>query len=204
MADELKQLNDRTILNTYLSWESEWNQFKHGEEKAVWTYRDYGDGLPATGKTGAYVLSCPLLITEVINHQITLTRLSYSRTTEFERLSKSGPLRHFDFVERWINGLGTVVPKKDVYFTGGVEFNGQNPISRGGKTTGRGAFKMQSAETISAAYDFNLAARDFMFADGAIESVVEAIPWSALIDPSQSSELIFCGQSYRLRGRRHV
>jgi hypothetical protein len=37
VADELKQLNDRTILNTYLSWESEWNQFKHGEEKAVWT-----------------------------------------------------------------------------------------------------------------------------------------------------------------------
>ena len=35
VADELKQLNDRTILNTYLSWESEWNQFKHGEEKAV-------------------------------------------------------------------------------------------------------------------------------------------------------------------------
>src|SRR5437773_11012032 len=37
VADELKQLNDRTILNTYLSWESEWNQFKHVEEKAVWT-----------------------------------------------------------------------------------------------------------------------------------------------------------------------
>ena len=63
---------------------------------------------------------------------------------------------------------------------------------------------MQSAETISAAYDFNLAARDFMFADGAIESVVEAIPWSALIDPSQRSELIFYGQSDRLRGRRHI
>ena len=63
---------------------------------------------------------------------------------------------------------------------------------------------MQSAQAISAAYDFNLAARDFMLADGAIKSVVKAIPWSALINPSQSSELIFCGQSDRLRRRRHV
>jgi hypothetical protein len=63
---------------------------------------------------------------------------------------------------------------------------------------------MQSAQAVSAAYDFNLAARDFILAHGAIESVVEAIPWSALIDPSQSSELIFCGQSDRLQGRRHV
>jgi hypothetical protein len=59
-------------------------------------------------------------------------------------------------------------------------------------------------QAISTAYYFNLATRDFMLADGAIESVVEAIPWSALIDPSQSIELIFCGQSDRLRGRRHI
>ena len=63
---------------------------------------------------------------------------------------------------------------------------------------------MQSAQAISAAYDFNLAAREFMLADGAIEPVVEAIPWSALVDPSQSRELIFCGQSDWLRGRRHI
>jgi hypothetical protein len=50
---------------------------------------------------------------------------------------------------------------------------------------------MQSAQAISATYDFNLAARDFMLTNGTIESVVEAIPWSALIDPSQSGELIF-------------
>jgi hypothetical protein len=63
---------------------------------------------------------------------------------------------------------------------------------------------MQGAQAISAANYFDLAARDYILADGAIKSVVEAIPWSALIDPSQSSELIFCGQSYRLRGKRHV
>ena len=84
------------------------------------------------------------------------------------------------------------------------DLTGENPIGRGGKTTRRGAFKMQSAQAISAAYDFNLAAREFMLADGAIESVVEAIPWSALVDPSQSRELIFCGQSDWLRGRRHI
>src|SRR5438132_3803721 len=84
------------------------------------------------------------------------------------------------------------------------DLTGENPIGRGGKTTRCGAFKMQSAQAISAAYDFNLAARDFMLADGAIESVVKALPWSALIDPSQSSELIFCGQSDRLRGRKHA
>ena len=44
-------------------------------------------------------------------------------------------------------------------------------------------------------YDFNLAARDFAFADGAIESVVKAIPCSAFIEPSQSRELIFCARS---------
>ncbi len=63
---------------------------------------------------------------------------------------------------------------------------------------------MQGAQAISASNYFDLAARDYILADGAIESVVEAIPWSALIDPSQSSELIFCGQSDRLRRRRHV
>ena len=43
-----------------------------------------------------------------------------------------------------------------------------------------------------------------MLADGAIESVVERVPCSAFIKASQSSELIFCGPSDRLRGRKHV
>jgi len=37
VADELKQLNDRTIIGTHVSLDSEWNQFKGGAEKAVWT-----------------------------------------------------------------------------------------------------------------------------------------------------------------------
>jgi len=92
-------------------------------------------------------------------------------------------------------GSSTVVTKTDVNFADSVRFNGQDPISRGGKATGRGAFEVQSAQAISAAYDFNLAARDFAFADGAIESVVKAIPCSAFIEPSQSRELIFCARS---------
>ena len=39
---------------------------------------------------------------------------------------------------------------------------------------------MQSAQAISAAYDFNLTARDFMLADGAIESVIEGVPSAAV------------------------
>ena len=37
VADELKQLNDRTIIQTHVSLDSEWDQFKDGAEKAVWT-----------------------------------------------------------------------------------------------------------------------------------------------------------------------
>ena len=83
----------------------------------------------------------------------------------------------------------------------GCQFRGQYRVypaksnHPGWKDNRRGAFEMQSAQAISAAYDFNLAARDFILADSAIDSVVEAIPWSALIDPSQSRELIFCRQS---------
>lgn len=36
VADELKQLNDTTILKTHLSLNSEWNQYKDGIEKASW------------------------------------------------------------------------------------------------------------------------------------------------------------------------
>jgi len=63
---------------------------------------------------------------------------------------------------------------------------------------------MQSAETISAAYDFDLAARDYTLADSAIELVIERPPCSALIKAAQSRELIFCGQSDSLRGGRHL
>ena len=63
---------------------------------------------------------------------------------------------------------------------------------------------MQSAQAISAAYYFDLAARDYTLADGAIELVIEGVPCSAFIEPSQSSELIFCDRSAWLRGRKHA
>ena len=72
-------------------------------------------------------------------------------------------------------GSGTVVAKKKVYFTDSVRFNGQDPVSRSGKATGRGAFEVQSAQAISAAYYFDLAARDYSLADGAIELLIEGV-----------------------------
>jgi len=50
---------------------------------------------------------------------------------------------------------------------------------------------MQSAQAISAAYYFDLAARDYILADGAIKLLIEGVPCSAFIEPSQSCELIF-------------
>jgi hypothetical protein len=63
---------------------------------------------------------------------------------------------------------------------------------------------MQSAQAISAAYYFDLAARDYSLADGAIELIIEGVPCSAFIEPSQSSELTFYARSDRLRGRKHA
>ena len=60
----------------------------------------------------------------------------------------------------------------------------QGPVSRRGKATGRGAFEAQSAQAISAAYYFDLAARDYILADGAIELVIEGVPGPASIEPS--------------------
>jgi hypothetical protein len=98
----------------------------------------------------------------------------------------------------------TVVAKKDVNLAHGVRFNGQGPVRRSGKATGCGAFEAQSAQAISAAYYFDRAARDYVLADRAIELVIEGVPCTAFIEPSQSCELIFCIQSDRLRGRRHA
>ena len=63
---------------------------------------------------------------------------------------------------------------------------------------------MQSAQSVSAAYYFDLAARDNIFADDAVELVIERVPCSAFIQPSQSCELIFCARLDRLRGRKHA
>jgi hypothetical protein len=37
-ADELKQLNDRTLLVTQVSLESQWDEFKDGSERAIWAF----------------------------------------------------------------------------------------------------------------------------------------------------------------------
>ena len=123
------------------------------------------------------------------------------------RLDDESAIRlwRFDFVAGpRSGGSGTVVAKKKVYFTDSIRFNGQDPVSRSGKATGRGAFEVQSAQAISAAYYFDLAARDYSLADGAIELLIEGVPCSAFIEPSQSCELIFCARLDRLRGRKHA
>ena len=63
---------------------------------------------------------------------------------------------------------------------------------------------MQSAQSVSAAYYFDVAARDYTLAAGAIKLVVEGGPCPAFIQPSQSCELIFCARSDRLRRRKHA
>ncbi len=35
--EQLKQLNDRTIIGSYASLDTEWDEFKHGTKKATWT-----------------------------------------------------------------------------------------------------------------------------------------------------------------------
>ena len=63
---------------------------------------------------------------------------------------------------------------------------------------------MQSPQAIRTAYYFDLAARDYILADGAIELVIEGVPCSAFIEPSQSCELTFGARLDRLRGRKHA
>jgi len=99
-------------------------------------------------------------------------------------------------------GSSTVVTKTDVNFADSVRFNGQDPISRGGKATGRGAFEVQSAQAISAAYNFDLAARDYTLKDRAIELVIEGVPCPAFIEPSLVVSLLRCAYIHRADGNR--
>jgi hypothetical protein len=57
---------------------------------------------------------------------------------------------------------------------------------------------------LSYPHKFTSAASLYILADGAIELVIEGVPCSALIEASQSSELIFCDRSARLRRRKHA
>jgi len=85
-----------------------------------------------------------------------------------------------------------------------VGVNAQDPISRSGKATGSGTFNTQSPQAISATYYVDLATRDYVLANSAVELVIEGVPCPPFIEPSQSSQLIFCGQSDRMRGTRHI
>jgi len=84
--------------------------------------------------------------------------------------------------------------RKRMSISDSVRFNGQEPSSRRGKAAGSRALEMQSAQAIGAAYYFDSAAREYILADSAIEPVIEGVPYSAFIEPSQNHELIFCGQ----------
>jgi len=50
---------------------------------------------------------------------------------------------------------------------------------------------VQSAQAIRAAYYFDLAARDYILADGAIELVIEGVPCSAFIERRKAASLSF-------------
>ena len=51
-ADQLKALNDQTIIQSNVWLDTEWDQFKHGAEEATWTLEAYGVCALVTGKTG--------------------------------------------------------------------------------------------------------------------------------------------------------
>lgn len=104
-----------------------------------------------------------------------------------------------------ISRSGAAVGENAVaFFTGGAASNRQDPISGCREAIVGGAPETQSAQAIAAAYDFDLPSRDHSFADGAIALVVERAPRAALVNAAQSSELIFCGESNRRRGRKHA
>ena len=59
VADELKQLNDRTLLRTHLSLDSEWNQYKDGVEKATWALNALWGGRVSDWQDWAIRLNLP-------------------------------------------------------------------------------------------------------------------------------------------------
>jgi len=103
-----------------------------------------------------------------------------------------------------IRRSNAVAGKKKIYFTDRFRFNGQEPTSRRGNATGCGALEVQSAQAICAAYYFDLLPRDYSLANGAIELVIKGLPPSALIEPSQSCELVFWAPGGSAQGRKHA
>ena len=60
VADQLKQLNDQTILATHVSLDSEWNEFKHGSENAIWTLEGLWSWRVSNSQDWAIRLKLPL------------------------------------------------------------------------------------------------------------------------------------------------
>ena len=67
--EQLKQLNDQTIIVSHLWLDTEWDEFKHGAEAATWTLGAFGDGVLAVSKTGLCGLRCLSFMAGAMNHQ---------------------------------------------------------------------------------------------------------------------------------------
>jgi hypothetical protein len=102
-ADELKQLNDPTLLVTHVSLESEWDQFKDGAERVNWTF---------TGLWGWRVSNCQ-------DWAIRFTLpFAYDRTDRKSGHRSTGGLGDIEF------GTGTAFRLNDKWRTaGGVELH---------------------------------------------------------------------------------
>ena len=60
VADELKQLNDRTLLSTHLSLDTEWNRYNNGVEKATWALNALWGGRVSDWEDWAIRLNVPV------------------------------------------------------------------------------------------------------------------------------------------------
>ena len=102
-ADELKQLNDRTLLATHVSLESDWDEFKDGAERANWTF---------TGLRGWRVSDCQ---DWAIRFKLPFV---YDRTTPGSDHRDTGGVGDVEF------GTGTAFRLNDTWrIAGGVELH---------------------------------------------------------------------------------
>jgi hypothetical protein len=72
-ADQLKALNDQTIIQSSVWLDTEWDQFKQGAEEAGGHWEDYGGGAVVTGKTGLCGLRCRSFMIGAMKHLATPT-----------------------------------------------------------------------------------------------------------------------------------
>jgi hypothetical protein len=104
VADELKQLNDRTLLKTHLSLNSEWNQFKDGVERASWALNALWGGRVSDWQDWAIRLNLPV---------------DYQTSREGSDQDDVGGLGDLEV------GVGTAFHLNDTWRTaGGIELHG--------------------------------------------------------------------------------